>query len=375
MTKINNISTSIVIVCILSGIIAAATTISDTTITVDSLILGGLSVEPGADITNATTVTAAGALMTTGGTMAGTLNMDGNDLTGTSDFKCKAGLYNVFFSQDGSNAFQFDDAYMYFGREFRPTPTNTHSMGTASYLWSDVYATTLHGALTAAEITSGTLAVARGGTGVTDDSYDADKVDGCDAGIGKEDVFKVPAGGTGDMYYFKASTTNAIQTLAASTAGYQLTTHGAFTEPTWAAAADLIWSDTHCPKSGKKFEDGDILVMYVVEHNPAGDICTIPMLYSAINEPKKTVTLRRPVMEKRYAFDEITGQSSIYYTRKMEEKTVTRFKLQEGYEINPATGSAFEIEGDGTEYNLSEVTYSIEETISEVVYEDVDFEI
>jgi hypothetical protein len=75
--KLNNISTGILIVCILAGIVTAATTISDTSISVDNLILGGqtivaytnalntklTNIETLADVTDATNVNAAGAVM------------------------------------------------------------------------------------------------------------------------------------------------------------------------------------------------------------------------------------------------------------------------------------------------------------------------
>lgn len=75
--KLNNISTGILIVCILAGIVTAATTISDTSISVDNLILGGQTIvaytaalntklsgiETLADVTDATNVNIAGAVM------------------------------------------------------------------------------------------------------------------------------------------------------------------------------------------------------------------------------------------------------------------------------------------------------------------------
>ena len=84
----------------------------------------------------------------------------------------------------------------------------------------------------ASTITSGILAVARGGTGVADDSYDADKVDGCDAGTDPGDVLKLATGYDGGEIYY-GSSLNKMNLLSGGTDGYQLTTHGVGADPTW----------------------------------------------------------------------------------------------------------------------------------------------
>ena len=186
--------------------------------------------------------------------------------------------------------------------------------------------------------TDGVIAVAQGGTGVTDDTYDADKVDGCDAGVEGGQVFKLyDWPNFGGIYAWDG--TSGMGYLAPGTDGYQLTTHGNNVFPSWEPAGDLIFSDTHDPKSGKKFEDGDDLVLHVIGHNEVGDILTIPMLLSSAEEPKKVVTIRRKVMEDRIIFDETTGETRLQRMPKMQTKTVTKYRLKEGYYVDPMTGN------------------------------------
>lgn len=86
----------------------------------------------------------------------------------------------------------------------------------------------------AALITSGILAVARGGTGVGDDSYDADKVDGCDAGVATTNVFKIPASlARGDIFFVNAS--GNLVRLPAGDTGKFLKTQGTAGDPVWEA--------------------------------------------------------------------------------------------------------------------------------------------
>lgn len=201
----------------------------------------------------------------------------------------------------------------------------------------------------------------------------ADEVDGCDAGTAQGNVYKIHTGGYYSIYYH-GSGTGVIQ-LAAGTNGYQLTTHSAGGGPTWAAASDLIFSDTHCPKCGQEFNDGDDLILHLIGHNEVGDILTIPMHLSCANAPKKTVTIKRKVFEDRYILDEETCEPVIQRVQKTTETTVTRHKLKEGCGIEKTTGRAYTV-GDKdrrTEIALADATEETEETITEPVYEDVEY--
>ena len=133
-------------------------------------------------------------------------------------------------------------------------------------------------------------------------TLNADKVDGCDAGVGTGTVLKIPSTTTGTIWQYY-STIPGMARIYASTTGYLLNSNGAGNLLTWEAASDLIFSDTHCPKCGKEFQDGDNLILHVIGHNEVGDILTLPMHSSCANEPKKTVTLQRKVMEARYILD------------------------------------------------------------------------
>jgi len=208
-------------------------------------------------------------------------------------------------------------------------------------------------------------------------NLNADKVDGCDAGAAAGNVLKVPDYTSGYILY--SHTGFGTNWLAPGTDGYQLTTHGASANPTWSAASDLIFSDTHCPKCGKRFETGDTLVLYVVGHNEVGDTLTIPMHKDCAEAPKKTVTIKRKVFEDRHILDELTGKTKIQRVQKTQKKTVTKHKLKEGYELDHKTGKAIKINKDGskdeTQYDLSIALETVEETIDEPVYEDVEYEI
>ena len=246
------------------------------------------------------------------------------------------------------------------------TAANPHSGSAASGANSDI--TSLSGLTTP-------LSVAQGGTGVSDDSYDADMVDGCHAGLYTGDVFKIPSLATGYLFYGLGS---SIMTLAAGTSGYVLTSNGPGSIISWQSSADLIFSDTHCPKCGKRFETGDTLVLYVVGHNEVGDTLTIPMHKDCAEASKKTVTIKRKVFEDRYILDELTGKPKIQRVQKTQKKTVTKHKLKDGYKLDHKTGKAIKINEDGskedeTQYDLSTALETVEEAIDEVVYEDVEF--
>jgi len=227
---------------------------------------------------------------------------------------------------------------------------------------------------------AGTLAVANGGTGVTGSGSVADvnatKVDGCDAGELVGNVFKIPSEtNAGSIYYINPDSPYGLEYLAPGTGGYQLTAHGNNVAPSWAAASDLIFSDTHCPKCGKAFEDGDNLILHVIGHNEVGDMLTIPMHKDCAEAPKKKVTIRRKVMEDQYILDELTGETKVQRVQKMQEKTVTKKKLKDDSELDNKTGEFWQME-DGKrkkKLTISDATEEVEKTISEVIYEDVEF--
>jgi len=230
------------------------------------------------------------------------------------------------------------------------------------------------GTWAAASIT-GILAVANGGTGVSDDSYDADKVDGCDAGTSSGNVFKIPtSGSTGTLYMYGVA---GIDGLLPGTLGYQLTSVGPGNALVWAAASDLIFSDTHCPKCGQEFQDGDDLILHVIGHNEVGDLLTLPMHLSCANAPKKIVTVKRRVMEDQYILDEETGELKVQRVQKTVKKTVMRHKLKEGCIIDVGTGKAHRVSENGHRGNamnkLADAIEEIEEEIEEVVYEDIEY--
>ena len=223
------------------------------------------------------------------------------------------------------------------------------------------------------DIPSGVLPVARGGTGVDNDSYDADKVDGCDAGSTAGDVLAIPNNTSG--YIVQSHTTFGTTWLAPSTDGYQLTCHGDSSSLTWETSADLIFSDTHCPKCGKKFEEGDYLILYVVGHNEVGDTLTIPMHKECAEAPKKTVTIKRKVMEDQYVLDDLTGETKIQRVQKMQKKTATKKRIKEDVELDHKTGELWQTE-DGKrkkKITAAAATEEYEDTTEEVVYEDVKF--
>lgn len=203
---------------------------------------------------------------------------------------------------------------------------------------------------------------------------DADSVDGCSAGNANGTVFKIETSSTGAVYYKNSA---GIGILLPSTNGYQLTTHTTGSAPTWSAASDLIFSDTHCPKCGQEFKDGDDLVLHVLAHNEVGDILTVPMHLVCANSPKKEVLVQRKVMEDQYTLNEATGELQVQRVQKTQEITVTRHKLKEGFMLNHKTGKAHELDANGapigTGHNIASATETIEETISESIYEEVEY--
>ncbi len=235
----------------------------------------------------------------------------------------------------------------------------------------------------ATDISSGFVSVLRGGTGVGSSGSVADvnatKVDGCSAGTSRGDVYKLQTTGTipvGSILFYDSS---YLQGRDPSTNGYQLTTRGTGTTPVWDTASDLIFSDTHCPKCGQEFQDGDDLILHVIGHNEVGDILTIPMHLSCTNAPKKTVALKRKVFEDNYILDEMAGELVVQRVQKMAKKTVTKHKLKEGYIIDGVTGKAHTVDDKGKRGNaisqMSDAIEEIEETIEEVMYEMVEYEL
>jgi hypothetical protein len=63
------------------------------------------------------------------------------------------------------------------------------------------------------------------------------------------------------------------------------------------------------------------------------------MHLSCAEAPKKAVTVKRKVMEDRLIFDETTGETRVQRVPKMQTKTVTKYRLKEGYSVDSMTGN------------------------------------
>jgi hypothetical protein len=289
----------------------------------------------------------------------GDLDMDGFDFLKCDTIRDVSGDgLNFVDTQHSTVYFNFDPITgLHFGDNLFPMINNIYAIGSATKKLLAIYATTFYGTAT--------------------NATDADTVDGCDAGLAYTNVFKIPDMADYGGIWYNGNT--SLNYLNPSTDGYQLTTHGNDANATWAAASDLIFSDTHCPKCGKKFEDGDDLILHVIGHNEVGDLLTLPMHQSCAAEPKKAVTVKRKVMEDQYTLDELTGEPKVQRVQKMQEKTVTKHKMKEGYVLDNKSGKALKIDVDGrvgkTKHNLPGALETVEETITEVVYEDVEFEL
>jgi len=86
--------------------------------------------------------------------------------------------------------------------------------------------------LPTSKITSGTLGLARIPGTLT--GKDADTVDGADAGVVADEVFKIPTGiAQGDTFYVNAG--GSVVELSAGTTGHFLKTLGAGTDPVWSS--------------------------------------------------------------------------------------------------------------------------------------------
>ena len=203
---------------------------------------------------------------------------------------------------------------------------------------------------------------------------DAATLNNCNAGLSTDDVWKIPNHATGVIYQH---TGTGIGGLATGTSGYQLTTRGSGLTAVWAAASDLIFSDTHCPKCGKEFQGGDDIILHVIGHNEMDDLLTIPMHLSCANAPKKRVAIKRKIMDDHYILDEATGEIVVQRVSRMREMTVTRHKLKERYAINDVTGKAYKLNQDGipqtTEQTITDSIEEVEEIISEQEYEEVEY--
>ena len=87
---------------------------------------------------------------------------------------------------------------------------------------------------------------------------DSDKVDGADAGVAANNVFKIPSGITqGDIFYVDEN--GNIVRLAAGTSGQYLKTQGAGANPMWASAPGG-WNTTS-QTSNYTASDGDIVLV------------------------------------------------------------------------------------------------------------------
>jgi len=94
-----------------------------------------------------------------------------------------------------------------------------------------------------------------------DSAEDADTVDGADAGVAANNVFKIPSDiSEGDIFYVDAS--GNVVRLAAGTSGHFLKTQGANNPPVWAAVPEGVenWvqlNDTPSSISANKFVSGN----------------------------------------------------------------------------------------------------------------------
>lgn len=87
---------------------------------------------------------------------------------------------------------------------------------------------------------------------------DADKVDGCDAGVATGDVFKIPAGiAQGDVFYVDAS--GNIVKLVAGTSGHFLKTQGAGANPIWAAGVGGVTTWLALTDTPGAFDNGKLV--------------------------------------------------------------------------------------------------------------------
>ena len=311
----------------------------------------------GAATTNGDAVRYEQPLLKTGGTMAGAINMGDYQINGVDDIKAYDTNGIKILNSAGAEKLRV-------GTTIYALVANANFDMNSSRIESLADPSSAQDAATKNWIETSAVA------------YNAGKVDGCDAGLLNGNVFKISSNTRGSVLYF---TTTGLVVFPPGIDNYQLTTHGAGNSPSWSAASDLIFSDTHCPKCGQEFQDGDDLILHVIGHNEVGDILTLPMHLSCANQPKKTVTLKRKVFEDIQLLDEMTGELVVQRVQKMAERTVTKHKLKEGHIIDGVTGKAHTVNDNGTRgealHHLVDAIEDMEETIEEVVYENVDFEL
>lgn len=315
-----------------------------------------------------------------GFTMAGDIDMAGNEIDNLNqidsylsvgtDVHDSGGTRRIALASTSSAFTAYDDANMNSHKvQNLSNPTASQDAATMSWVDAHNWATT--------DITSGTLPISRGGTGVTSASVvasvNATMVDSCSAGASIGNVWKLPTVNQGTI---PQHTGSGITGVGPGVSGYQLTTYGTGAYAMWSAASDLLFSDTHCPKCGQELQDGDDLILHVIGHNEVGDILTVPMHLACANKPKKSVLIKRKVMEDRYTINEDTGELQVQRVHKQQEKTATKRKLKEGFIIDAVTGKAHKLNDSkpvAEETPLPEALETTEETISEDVYEEVEY--
>ena len=140
---------------------------------------------------------------------------------------------------------------------------------------------------------------------------------------------------------------------------------------------DTAFAEKTCAKCGKAFEVGDNIILKVTKIDD--DTVTIPIHLGCANAPSKKITVKKRKMKNEYVIDEITGEVKTKQVPELIDKTVIKHKLREGYEFDDENGKVYKLNKDGTrsktKCDLSTAIEAVEETISEVVYENVEFEI
>ena len=142
---------------------------------------------------------------------------------------------------------------------------------------------------------------------------DSDKVDGADAGIAANNVFKIPSGiAQGDIFYVDGS--GNVVRLAAGTSGQYLKTQGAGANPTWASAPGG-WNVTS--KTGNyTASDGDIVL---VDASGGAVTITLPSPTAGAKvRVKKTDASTNVVTVSPSAAETIDGASSDSISKQYE---------------------------------------------------------